>query len=310
MSLLPKVVFLGTPLAAVPTLIALDAVAEVVAVITQPDRPKGRSKTPVSPPVKDAALDLGIPVFQPDTKSALNAHLAEMPSLDLGVVVAYGMILDSGALATPELGMVNVHFSLLPLHRGAAPVERAILVGDQQTGVTIMQMDEGLDTGDILVARSVAIGEATAGELTHQLANAGASLLAEVFGSLVGQHLTPIAQDHTLATYASKLTTAEAEVDFSLTTEEVVRHVRAFDPRPGAFAYRGSERFKFGACRPNAAVAEPGEVIRVETGVSIGTADGSVEIFEIQPPGKSRMPAEAWLRGQSSLGRFTVGSGT
>lgn len=306
MKQLPTVVFLGTPQAAVPTLRSLSRVANVIAVVTQPDRPKGRSKAPVPPPIKIAALEESLEVIQPKTKADLNEALKSLPAVELGVVVAYGMILDEAALAIPRRGMVNVHFSLLPELRGAAPVERAILEGKPETGVSIMQMDKGLDTGDVVRVERVSIEDQNAGELTDALADVGASLLLSVFDDLVEGRVHPQPQDHAGASYARKLTTAEAEVDFSRPTAEVVRHIRAFDPRPGAFAFRGTERFKMAKCHAGDARGDPGQIVETVRGIAIATADGSVEIGTIQPPGKPWMLSSAWVRGQTSLGQFSL----
>jgi len=303
-----NVVFLGTPEAAVPTLLALIDATNVVAVITQPDRARGRSNRPVASPVKAAALSAGLRVLQPETRDQLNETLRQMEAVDLGVVVAYGMILDEVALAVPRRGMVNVHFSLLPRWRGAAPVERAILAGDRETGVTIMQMDRGLDTGDVLVSETVSIGEATAGDLTEVLSSLGASLLVDVFDDLIDGRAPTVPQADEGVTYAAKLTTVEAEIDFSAATEDVLRHIRAYNPRPGAYTYRDGERFK--VWEAFAAIADgdaqPGVLAANEDVLTIGTGDGAIGVTVLQPSGKPRMASPAWLRGQQyPLGRFS-----
>lgn len=304
----PNIVFLGTPEAAVPTLVALVEKANVVAVVTQPDRAQGRSKEPVAPPVKTAAVAAGLRVVQPGTREQLNAALLAMEPTDLGVVVAYGMILDDVALAVPRRGMINVHFSLLPRWRGAAPVERAILEGDTETGVTIMQMDRGLDTGDIVASAVVAIDDSTAGELTGVLSNLGTSLMMGVLDAVIQGRAPRLPQAEDGVRYASKLTTVEAEIDFSLSTESVLRHIRAYNPRPGAYAYRDGERFKVWEAR--AAVADPeippGVLIADEGALTVSTRDGAIAVNELQPPGKPRMTSAAWLLGQQiPLGRFS-----
>lgn len=306
------VVFLGTPQASVPALLALVERANIVAVITQPDRPQGRSNKPVPSPVKEVALTAGLRVVQPETRDQLNEALRELEPTDLGVVVAYGMILDQAALAIPRHGMVNVHFSLLPRWRGAAPVERAILAGDKETGVTIMKMDLGLDTGDVVASEIVAIDEATAGQLTEVLSQVGASLLMDIFENLSTGRAQGVPQANEHATYAAKLTTIEAEIDFSASTQHVLRHIRAYNPRPGAYAFRDGERFKVWEAQTAAAGEkdEPGDLIGDEEGLTIKTGDGAVRVLQLQPSGKPRMGAREWVRGQQQpLGRFSVKGG-
>jgi len=227
--------FLGTPAAAIPSLVALTFLTDVKLVITRPDKPRGRSGRARPSPIKEAAAELDIPIAQPSRREELETVLAGAAPFDVGVVVAYGMILSPAALATPRRGFVNVHFSLLPRWRGAAPVERAILAGDTTSGVTLMVMDRGLDTGPVLASQPVTIapGE-TAGALTMRLAHLGAELLSE--------HLIPFDEGSLVAhpqvsegvTYADRITTAEAVVAATRPAADLLRAVRAYSPRPGA----------------------------------------------------------------------------
>lgn len=199
-----RVAFLGTPPAALPTLKALSATYDLELVVTQPDRPRGRSKKPVPPPVKSAALEIGARVEQPATSGGLFEALSSVAGLDLGVVVAYGRIIRPEALHIPRMGMLNVHFSLLPRWRGAAPVSRALIAGDTMTGVTIIKLDEGLDTGPVLTAQAVDIkGDENAGSLTERLAVLGAELLMKALPAYLSGELEPVPQSDEGLTYAS-----------------------------------------------------------------------------------------------------------
>ena len=201
-----RIVFLGTPGAAVPALDALVESTDVGLVVTRPDRPQGRSGRPQPSPVKVAAVENGLPIAQPEDRAGLAGALDDAGPFDLGVVVAFGMILDARALAMPRLGMLNAHFSLLPRWRGAAPVARALIAGDPMSGVTIIRLDEGLDTGPVLTAQAVDIGgEETAGELTSRLSGLAARLLSGVLPAYLAGELVPLPQSDEGATYASKL---------------------------------------------------------------------------------------------------------
>lgn len=301
------IAFLGTPESAVPVLRALEAAAGVELVITRPDRAKGRSRVPQPPPVKEAAVELGLEVAQPATKGELDEVLAGRP-LDLGVVAAFGMIIPARTLARPVLGMVNIHFSVLPRWRGAAPVERAILAGDRTTGVTLMQMDAGLDTGPVLATWETSIGEDEAGgELTTRLAAAGAELLTIHLEALLAGRLAAGPQPEEGATYAPMLDTDETWLDVERDAASLAKAVRAFDPRPGARFSLDGEPFK--VFRPSVvepAVLPPGALHATADGLLIGTGEGALLIAEVQPAGRRRMPAVDWLRGvHGELGRLT-----
>ncbi len=296
-----RVVFFGTPEFAVPSLKALaEERAELVAVVTQPDRPRGRSRsTLVPPPVKQYAELLHVPVYQPDRPTG-DLFLANLRRLapDLGVVVAYGHILRPEVLAIPRRGMVNVHASLLPRHRGAAPVQAAILSGDRETGVTIMQMDAGMDTGPILHQRSTPIGEdESAGALAERLADLGARALVESLVLVQRGELTPQPQDEQLATYAGKVDREMARVRWDAGAQAVARRLRAFDPVPGAWTTWGDEEVKLFRPVPLPESAAPGLVVATAPDLVVGTGNGSVAVRDVQPPGRRRMPSADWCRG-------------
>lgn len=297
-----RLVFFGTPAFAVPTLRALvDEGAEVVGVVTQPDRPQGRSRSVVvAPPVKEAALELDLPVFQPDRPRG-DVFLAGLRRLrpDLGVVVAYGHILRPEVLAVPPRGMLNIHASLLPRHRGAAPIQTAILAGDTVTGVTIMQMDAGMDTGPILhQLRTPIEATDTAGTLTGRLAQLGAQALIEALVLLQRGELPAVPQDDARATQAPKIDRDAARVHWATGTEAVSRMIRAFDPWPGAWTELDSHEVKLFGALATASQGEPGVVTGTEPMLIVGTGDGAVAIAEVQPAGSRRMTASAWCRGR------------
>jgi methionyl-tRNA formyltransferase len=233
-----RAVFMGTPDAAVPSLRGLDQACEVVSVYTRPDRPRGRGRRMESSPVKAAAVGLGLEVVEAAGLRGEDQRLAVLRP-DVVCVVAYGVILPPEVLEVPPLGCVNVHFSLLPRWRGAAPVERSILSGDERTGVVTMLMDEGLDTGPVLRSKEVAIGpHDTTGDLRLKLAELGAGLLVETIADL--SHITPVVQDESKATYAHRIQPADAVLDPSEPAEMLERRVRAMSPKPGDFLeFRG-----------------------------------------------------------------------
>ncbi len=302
-----RAVFLGTPQAAVPTLRALNDVAEVAAVITRPDKPRGRSGRPQPSAVKHEAGELGLTVLQPETGAALEEALAGLGELHVGVVVAFGMILSPRALGIPHRGFLNVHFSLLPRWRGAAPVERALLAGDQSTGVSLIEMDEGLDTGSIVAARRVSIDpEETAGELTERLAVTGARLVAENLERFAAGDVTPVPQSQRGVTYARRLDPHEAELSAATPASQLLAAIRAFSPRPGARLAHDGRTIKVWRAIPADRVdLAPGCLAFDGRHLLMGTADRAVELLEVQPPGRRRMSGAAWARGlHGSLGGF------
>jgi len=293
-----RAVFLGTPSAAIPSLAALAEVADVVAVITRPDRPKGRHGTPTPPPVKTAATEWGIPVEQPESRDRLVAALADAGA-DIGVVVAYGRLLDATALASTRVGFVNVHFSLLPRWRGAAPVERSIIAGDTNTGVSLMSIDQGLDTGPIIAVAETDIAEDdTGGILTARLSVLGAQLLATALPSYVGGALHPADQIDTAATYAARLTTEEARLDPSLPAPFLARMVRGLHPRPGAWVT--VEDTRLGVLRAAVVPTGPVEgIIELLDGIPMmGTSEGGLALLEVVAEGRRPQSGAAWMNGR------------
>jgi len=307
-----RAVFYGTPTEAVPSLQALAALAEVPLVVTRPDKPRGRSGKPQPPPVKEAALSLGLEVSQP-ARAGHDLDRLRALAPDVAVVVAYGQILPPDLLAVPRHGFVNVHFSLLPRWRGASPVVRTILAGDSVSGVTLMQLDAGMDTGPVLAVSLTAVGDdETAGELTGRLAAMGAAMLGEHLPAYIAGEISPRPQPETGATAAARVKVEEAFVDPSRhPAAAVLRAVRAFDPKPGAWTELDGVRIKLWRARPAAGPGpEPGVAALVEGVVLLGTADGPVELIEVQPEGRNRMAAGDWMRGRRlQPARFTPPAG-
>ncbi|HEU4895453.1 MAG TPA: methionyl-tRNA formyltransferase [Acidimicrobiia bacterium] len=294
-----RVVFLGTPEAAVPTLEHLVGEHDVALVVTQPDKARGRSGTPTAPPVKTAADRLGIPVAQPESATALLAAVDEHGPYDIGVVVAYGRILRPEVLDIPENGMINLHFSLLPRWRGAAPVARAIMAGDPMTGVTIMRLDEGLDTGPILTAQAVDIlDHEDAGALTTRLAELGTRLLASTLPAYLSGDIEAVEQSDEGLTYAEKIEKSDRPIDIGGDPLEAVHRVRALAPSPAATLSIDGERHKIFAARPVEAHLEPGTWAAVGGIPLAGLAGGAIELIRIQPPGKVAMSGSDWVNGR------------
>ncbi|MBM4186979.1 MAG: methionyl-tRNA formyltransferase [Gemmatimonadetes bacterium] len=297
-----RIAFFGTPAFAVPSLDALLELGETVTVVvTQPDRPKGRLREVAPPPVKLRALEAGIPVLQPERPTG-DAFLATLGAAqpDLGVVVAYGHILRPAVLALPPLGMINVHASLLPAWRGAAPIQWSIAQGDRETGVTIMRMEAGLDSGPIILARSTPIEPSdTGGTLTDRLAELGARALRDVILQFRAGPVTEVAQDHTRATHAPKIGRGIARVNWTLPATDVVNQIRAFDPVPGAWSVLGNTEVKlFGPSRVGFG-GPPGTVLTVVPDLVVAAGDGGVRVETVQPAGKPRMAAADWVRGRA-----------
>ncbi|MDE0642794.1 MAG: methionyl-tRNA formyltransferase [bacterium] len=292
-----KTAFLGTSSEALPALDFLAEHTDLVRVITRPDRPQGRGRALKPPPVKTRAVELGLTVAQPSSSAELGTLIAELP-LDLGVVVGYGLLVKRDTLNRPRLGMVNLHFSLLPRWRGAAPIQRAILAGDRTTGVTLMQMEAGLDTGPALAVRENPIYDhEDAGALSDRLSLAAAELLADNIDAVANRRLNPIPQDESQVTWADPLTTAEARLDFDQPAELLDRTIRAFHPRPGAHTLWQGKRFKIRQADLASGRLEPGTLEPHPKGVMVGTATRSLLLRTVQPEGKKVMDALDWLRG-------------
>lgn len=293
-----RIAFLGTPGAAVPTLLALVDRHDVAVVITQPDRPVGRSKRPVGSPVKEEALRLGLTVLQPTNNAEMIQALESVDGLDLAVVVAYGRLLTTEALSLPTQGMLNVHFSLLPRWRGAAPVARALWAGDPMTGVTIIVLDEGLDTGPVLTAQAIDIEpEETNGELTSRLADMGARLLTSVLAGYVRGEIQPVPQTNDGMTYAAKVEASERRLPVDAVVKDAVNQVRALSPEPGATLRIDDETLQIRRARSSEISPQPGTWQTYLGSPVAGFADGGVELVEVQPPGKKPMSGAAWIRG-------------
>lgn len=303
-----RLVFAGTPDFARASLEALvESGRKPVAAYTQPDRPAGRGKKITASPVKRYALEHGIPVYQPATlrgDDAVEEFRALRP--DLLVVAAYGLILPQSVLDVPTHGCINVHASILPRWRGAAPIQAAILAGDGKTGVSLMRMTAGLDCGPVFHSDEIAIGpEETAGELHDRLAALGARALVEQLDDILEGRLEAIAQDDTLATYAPKIDKRDAEIDWTLPAAEIARRVRAYNPFPGAFTFlrgpsvptdleqkplpREETRLKIWRASVAEGSAEPGDVLRFDTdAIVVACGEGALQLEELQLPGKRR----------------------
>lgn len=301
----PRLVFAGTPEFACTSLAALVRSGSTPrAVLTRPDRPAGRGRKLTASPVKRFAADCGIPVLQPATLTdpAVQAEIAALCP-DVICVAAYGLLLPPALLDLPARGCVNVHASLLPRWRGASPVQAAILAGDSETGISLMQMEEGLDCGGILVKEALAIGpRETAGELEARLAALGAELLVASLPDLLGGRLSARPQDDALATYAGKLSSSDGRLDWSGNAVELDRRVRACNPAPGAWLDVCDERVKCWSAEPLAARGgAPGTVVAANReGIDIACGKGTLRLLELQRPGRGRVNAREFA-GQLSL---------
>lgn len=311
-----RIIFMGTPDFAVPTLESLiNGPDRIVAVVSQPDRPKGRGRKLVAPPVKILAMQHGIPVLQP-SKIKTDDFWEELKSYrpDLLVVAAYGRILPSQLIALAPHGCINVHGSLLPRHRGAAPIQWAIIDGDEEVGVTIMQMDVGMDTGDILLKRSVVPApDETAGSLFPKIAALGSEALMDVLEMLGNGCLTPSKQDDSLATAAPMLSKTDGLVNWSKPAEEIARLIRGLDPWPTAFC-RVNDR-KLQLYKPDvvffATSHPPGTLLRADReGLLVATSEACLLIKEVKPEGKKRMTVESYLNGHQLEAGINLNSQT
>ncbi len=303
-----RIIFAGTPeFAAFHLRSLIDSKHQLIAAYTQPDRPAGRGKKLQSSPVKQLAGAAGIPVFQPPSLRDARAQqtLAEL-NADVMVVVAYGLILPQAVLDAPRLGCLNVHASLLPRWRGAAPIQRAIEAGDRETGITIMQMDAGLDTGAILATSRCTIDEqTTAASLLDTLASLGPPSLLEVLGSLPAHQLSAIAQNEEQATYAGKILKAEAELDWRRDATALDRAIRAFNPFPVCFSTLEGERVRVWQAAPldqPSGPEAPGTIVQTgREGIAVNCGSGQLLIRQLQLPGGKPLAAEQVLHARSGL---------
>jgi len=292
-----RLAFMGTPDFAVPTLAELIAQGhDIAAVYSQPPRPKGRGMALEPSPVHQFAQKAGLAVRHPVSLKG-EAEQAEFAALDLdaAIVVAYGLLLPKPILEAPRLGCFNLHASLLPRWRGAAPIQRAVMAGDEDTGVMVMQMEEGLDTGPVLMAERVKIGRKTSGELTAELSRLGADLMVRALGALERGAVTPQPQDEEGVTYARKITKDEARIDWSKSAAEIDAHIRGLTPSPGAFTEAKGERLKILSALPVKDRGEPGEVLTDDLTVACG--EGALKLLKVQRAGKGVMEARELLKG-------------
>ena len=298
-----RLIYMGTPDFAVPPMGMLaEAGHEIVYAVTQPDAVRDRGKKVKFPPVKEKALELGIPVLQP-AKIRRNEEFAALlreAEPDAIIVSAYGKILPAHILELPKYGCLNIHGSLLPRFRGAAPIQAAIMAGDEETGVTIMHMDEGLDTGDMLAKATTPIGNKNCEQLHDELALLGGRLIVETLEDIDGALKNAQKQDDALSTYAPMLSKADGHIDFSMSPEEIERRMRAFDPWPGTFAEIDGRTFKLWAAEaleektdaPNGTVIAAGK-----DGLDISAGGRVLRVTQLQAPGKKRMATGDYLRG-------------
>ena len=298
-----KLVFMGTPDFAVPCLEELiKAGHEIVGVFTQPDKPVGRKRVMTPPPVKVCAEKNGITVYQPDSvRTEESLSLMKELNPDCVVVVAYGKIIPSDMLKLPKFGFVNVHGSLLPKYRGAAPIQWSIIDGEKKTGVTTMQMDDGIDTGDMLEVSETEIGEnETAGELFDRLAEMGGKLIVSTLSKLEKGELTPIPQDHEKSNYAKIISKEMALIDFNMSAENVFNLIRGFNPWPIAYTIIGDKRLKvFAAEKIGSVNGKSGEVVSSDGTLTVAFGDGNgLRFTDVQLEGSKRMSATEMLKGR------------
>ncbi len=296
-----KILFMGTPDFAAGSLKSLiDAGYEISAVITQPDRPKGRSGAPVFSPVKEVAVAAGIPVLQPERikRPEETAKLLEYPA-DIYVVAAFGQILSKEILDQPKFGCINVHASLLPKYRGASPIQRVILDGEKETGITIMQMNEGLDTGDILYQMKYELAPDETFETLHdRLMDLGGKALLEALPLIEEGKITPVTQDDSLSCYAPLIKKEDGLIDFKKTAGQIDAQIRAFNPWPGAFTRLDGKTLKIWEASLCEKSGKPGEIIDVDkNSFTVACSEGSIRVTSLQSEGKKRMDTSAFLLG-------------
>lgn len=294
-----RIVFMGSPDFAVPVLRALAGSYRICGVVTQPDRPSGRGGTLTPPPVKILAHELGLPLMQPEKLRAPEAvSQLQAWAPDVIIVAAFGQILRQSVLDLPRFGCVNVHGSLLPRWRGAAPIQAAILAGDAETGITIMKMDAGIDTGGMIAKRAIPIApDDTGGTLFGKMSQLGADLLMEALPRYLGGELTPQPQPEAGATYAPMLKKEDGLLDFTRPADELARRVRAFNPWPSAWMLWQGAPLKIHRAHAAAGKAQPGQRVAANGLPAIGAGEGLLVLDEVQPAGKKTMPGRAFLAG-------------
>ena len=304
-----RLAFLGTPAFAVPSLERLAAAGhEVALVVTQPDRPRGRGQKPAPPPVKETALRLQLPVYQPERVRRPEA-VEELRRLNARamVVVGYGQIIPQSVIDLVPLGIINVHGSLLPKYRGAAPVQWAVANGESRTGVTTMRIDAGLDTGDMLLKAETDIGpEESAVELAARLALLGADLLAETMSRLETGAITPVKQNNAEATYAPLLKKEDGSIDWNLPAQAIHNRIRGLQPWPGAYTPWRGQTLHLWRSRPVDGSALPGRIASVRP-LCVGCGGGLLELLEVQLEGRKRMPAADFANGHRLAENETLG---
>lgn len=298
-----RILFMGTPDFALPSLRALLETQSVVAVVTQPDRPSGRQRRLRQSPVKKVALAAGIPLLQPERiGSAESIAALRETRADFFVVVAFGQILPQTLLDLPKVAPLNLHASLLPRWRGAAPIQAAIRAGDEETGASVMVMDAGLDTGPVLAQSSLPIAQDETGKSLHdKLAQLGAQLLAQTLPDLINGKLSPVPQDDSRATYAPTLKKADGKLDWTRPAHELERAIRAFSPWPGSFSSWRGVQLKIHAGFVVPGQARPGCVFRHDKGVAIGTGAGLFFPTEVQLAGKQRLTIQEFVNGHGAF---------
>ncbi len=306
-----KILFMGTPDFAAGSLKSLIAAGyEISAVVTQPDRPKGRSGKPVFSPVKEVAVQAGIPVLQPEKikRPEETARLLEYPA-DIYVIAAFGQILSKEILEQPRLGCINVHASLLPRYRGASPIQRVILDGEKSTGITIMQMNEGLDTGDILYTKSIDLAPDETFETLHdRLMVLGGEALTEALPLIEAGKLTPVKQDDSLSCYAPLIKKEDGLIDWKRSSDEIYSQIRAFNPWPGAFTYSSGRMLKIWEAQPVSGSGRPGEILGTDKdSFTVACGSGAMKILSLQPEGKKRMETSAYLLGNKTESGMCLG---
>lgn len=307
-----RLIFAGTPELVLPTLMTLlDSPHEIVSVYTQPDRPAGRGQKLNASAVKELALKHHLPVYQPSSlKNIDEQNILRQQNADVMVVMAYGMILPAEVLTIPRFGCINVHPSLLPRWRGATPIERPILAGDKETGVCIMQMEAGLDTGPVLAETKCMINpHETSGELQPRLADLSGPLLLDVLNQLPAILTQAKKQDETLVTYAHKIVKEEARIDWQQTAEQIDRQIRAFNPRPIAFSTLQDQLVRIWQAEPieEMTTASPGTIIRSDkSGIDVSTSNSIIRILQCQLPGRRCLPVAEILNSNQCL--FAVGN--